>query len=676
MNMQTKCGRTMFANCIAAASFAICAANAAIADEVNFPRVASGADISSPAAWGGTLPGVDDTVVFTGLTQTVTANADVEFGLLRNSLRSGYGDVLTFDLRNKQPVPTLKFNGFRAGAVSSINNSTVFRGGIFDFKGAGFGKGNTYYGDGRSYIFSDGAFVTNLSDMVLGFTNQQRLRVELSGGSKVFVGGNFKFTNNKTARGNENWLKVNGGSLFHVSGIFQWEDDVASWQAAKNNQPDGNMFYKDWVEVSGAGSEIVLLKPSGSNYQYPCGRQGGSRLVVTSNATMTVKSSGIFWTQCTRNNLIRVSEGGLLQVGGTFHGGWGDVECGDRSNRVEVLSGGTLSIGGYCHLGYSGGTAGNVGNTLLVSNGTFRCNGFIPGYCESTAPAQIAEAASNQLVVIQGPAAVFDPGSSFAMFRAPFCEYRVELGGKFNPSPCSSFGLYVPNRHDCTVRARRGGVFEFGEFSMAHQNTAASDNATALKTVAAWNNRVIAEAGGVVTGRFLKVQGRACALRVDDSTVVLTNATDSLAIGYSNVYGGMGTNCVLEIAGERPAVKLSGSLAVKTDSRISFELPASGYASGVKPIVAEGAVTVDGTSRISFEGAEEMFAHHQAAHVRADYVLIENPSAKGFLTDAQVAAAQTELGGNFKLYKQVVDGRNQLVLRVKAARLGTELLIR
>ena len=642
-----------------------------------FPRATSGIpDISSPAAWGGTLPGVDDIVVFTGLTQTVTANADVEFGTLRNRLRAGYSDTLTFDLRNVSPVPTLKFKGFQPGTLASVNNFTTFRGGIVDFKGSGFAQGgDTYYGNGRYYNFCDGVVVTNISNMVLGYTAQNRLRIELSGRSKVYVGGIFRFTNNKTARGDENWLKITDGSLFQVAGGFNWEEDVASWSSSTSQQKDGNFFFKDLVEVSGEGSELVLLKPSNTNYQYPCGRQGGSKLVVTSNGTMRVKSAGIFWTHCTRNNLIQVSEGGLLQVSGAFHGGWGNVEGGDRSNRVEVLSGGTLSVGGSVFLGYSSGTAGNIGNTLLVSNGTFRCNGLVPGYCESTALSSVAESASNQLVVIQGSAAVFNPGDTFAMFRAPFCEYRVELGATFNPRPCSSFGYYNANRHDCVVRARRGGIFEFGEFSTTHQNSAAEDDATALKTVVGWNNRVIAEAGGIVTGKFLKVQGRACALRVDDSTVVLTNATTSLAIGYSNKYGGMGTNCVLEIAGERPAVRLSGHLSVNTDSRIAFELPAGGYAAGATPIVAEGNVTVDGTSRISFVGAEEMFAAHQAAHVRADYVLIENPSAKSFLTDAQVVAMQTELGSDFKVFKQVVGGRNQLVLRVKAARRGTHLLI-
>ena len=651
------------------------AASAVFADEVKFPAAGGSWDISSAAAWGGTLPGTTDTVVFTGLTQTVTANADVEFGLLRNNLRAGFADTLIFDLRNKQPVPTLKFDGFQAGTTGSYNNYTTLRGGIFDFNGKSFGQGNAYYGPGRTFTFSDGVFVTNVNHMILGYTNQERLRVELSGGSKVFVGGSFKFTNNKTSKGNENWLKVTGGSLFRVAGQFQTESYVASWENSIKNQPDGNLFYKDMIEVSGEGSQLVICNPTPGSvgYQYPFGLQGGTKTVISSNATMQVQSQVIAWYSYTRNNLIRVCDGGQLSLSGAFYGGWTNGDGGgDRLNRIEVLSGGTMTVGSYLYLGYYGAEpGGNPGNTLLVSNGTLRCgSGFIPGYCEGTASSSAAVGASNQLVVIQGPEAVFDPGPNFGMFRAPFCEFRVELGAKFNPMPSRSFGRYISGRHDETVRASRGGVFEFVDFSISTENEGSAEVATA------WNNRLIAESGGIVSGRVLKVQGRACSLRVDDGIVVLTNAAASaLVVGASSTTGGLGTNCVLEVAGTNPKIRLGGNLSVNKDSEILFELPAAGYAAGAKPIVAEGTVSVDGTSRISFAGAEEMFAHHQAAELRADYVLIDNPAEKAFLSDAVVSAAQAGLGGDFKLFKTVKDGRNQLVLRVKGVKMGSVIIV-
>ena len=645
------------------------AASAVFADEVNFPAAGGSWDISSAAAWGGTLPGITDTVVFTGSTQAVTANADVEFGLLHNSLRAG--DTLTFDLRNKQPVPTLKFDGFRARAARSQDNYTTLRGGIFDFNGKDFGQGKTYYGSGRTFTFSDGVFVTNVNNMILGNTNQERLRVELSGGSKVFVGGDFKFTNNKTAKGNENWLKVTGGSLFRVAGQFKTENEVANWANSIQNQPDGDLYYKDMIEVSGEGSQLIISSIPTGGYQYPFGLQGGTKTVVSSNATMQVQSDVIAWPQYTRNNLIRVCDGGQLSLSGHFYGGWNTGDGGgDRLNRIEVLSGGTMTVGGYFYLGYySAEPGGNPGNTLLVSNGTLRCsNGLIPGYCKGTGSAA-AVGASNQLVVVQGPEAVFDPGSNFGMFSAPFCEFRVELGAKFNPAPCRSFGRYISDRHDETVRASRGGVFEFVEFSIS------TENRVTAETLTAWNNRIIAESGGIVTGGYLKIQGLACALRVDDGIVALTNAANALVVGHSGTTGGLGTNCVLEVAGTNPKIRLGGNLSVNKDSEILFELPATGYAAGAKPIVAEGTVSVDGTSRISFEGAEEMFAYHQAAGLRADYVLIDNPAEKAFLSDAVVSAAQAGLGGDFKLFKDVKDGRNQLVLRLKGVKMGSVIIV-
>ena len=49
---------------------------------------------------------------------------------------------------------------------------------------------------------------------------------------------------------------------------------------------------------------------------------------------------------------------------------------------------------------------------------------------------------------------------------------------------------------------------------------------------------------------------------------------------------------------------------------------------------------------------------------------------KAFLSDAVVSAAQAGLGGDFKLFKTVRDGRNQLVLRVKGVKSGSMIIFR
>ena len=192
----------------------------------------------------------------------------------------------------------------------------------------------------------------------------------------------------------------------------------------------------------------------------------------------------------------------------------------------------------------------------------------------------------------------------------------------------------------------------------------------------AYKNGLIAEDGGIVTGSCIRVMGYMSTIRVDDSSLVLTNSADALSIGYSNKYGGAGTNCFFEVAGAHPNVSLSGNLSVQHASTIKFELPAEGYDEGVKPIMAEGDVSMGATSAIAFTGTAEIAANRREIGKSADYVLIENPSNKAFLSDDAVAAAQAELGEeDFRLFKRVVGGRNQLVLRVKGHP-GTIIMVR
>jgi hypothetical protein len=263
-----------------------------------FPDPVAGNDISSAEAWGGVLPGDSEEVVFSGGRDlTVTAKRDVKFGMLVNALKSGYAYTLTFDLRNVEPVPTLTFGGYQPGeAAGKVNDFVEFKGGIYNFSHGEFGMGKTFYGHGRSIVVSDGAILTNISDVVLGYTLHERLRMDVRGNSKVFIDGLFKFTNNKTIPGNENYLKLSGGSKMEVNGQFVWDDQAATWEAALANQPDGAFHCKDYVELSGTGTSLELnfAKDASGGTGYNCfGRQGGSATIVKDGASLSVKGGAI-----------------------------------------------------------------------------------------------------------------------------------------------------------------------------------------------------------------------------------------------------------------------------------------------------------------------------------------------------------------------------------------------
>lgn len=584
-----------------------------------------------------------------------------------NSQRSGYNYTTTFDMTGT-PGRRLNFTGFVAGGVGQGHLHHVFKGGYWDFGGGDFcNGGSSSYGDNRTFTISDGAVITNTGSCVLGYTAQTKLRLELSGASRLYVGGTFRFANNRTKSGDESWLKVTEGSKMTM-GTFSREGDIsptAGWAASLLNQPEGSLFYKDYVIVDGEGSELKIPNATYSYY----GGQGGSATIVSNGGYLLDNGNVVFGTRYTRNNLLRVEKNGSAVFERAFYTGWGQEASdtaitGLRHHRIEVLDGGSLWCKGEFNLSYRSFCSGI---TLLVSNGTFRANTFVQANNARVG----AGYATNILVVLQGENASFSSDNSYAMFNCSHSEYRVEHGARFRPR--GSFSWTTVGQHDNVLRVRDGGMLTNVAISTSIEN-AKSDG------FAAWNNRLIAEAGGIVTGQFVFVQGSNCVFRVDDAQAMLAGSAGLISLQVGRIdkggwYGGWSTNCAVEVAGTTPKLRLGGKLLVENGSRILFELPEAGYGDDEARIVAGHDVQIDPGCGIEFSGAEAMYARLVADGVRASYVLIENPSDKGFVSDDVVAAAQASLGQNLQLRKRVRGGKNQLVLSGGAAA-GMTLIFR
>lgn len=566
------------------------------------------------------------------------------------------------------PARKLNFIGFSGGGKGLPGIHTAFKGGYWDFGGGYFNNGgNSSYGDNRTFVISDGAVITNTGSCILGYTAQKKLRLELSGASQLYVGGEFKFTNNRTASGDESWLKVTEGSKMTI-GKCSREGEVpqnVGWAASLSYQPEGGLFYKDYVIVDGEGSELKMLSTSYSYY----GGQGGSATIVSNGGYLLDNGNAVFGARYTRNNLLRVEKDGSAVFERAFYTGWGQdasdtAITGLRHHRIEVLDGGSLWCKGEFNLSYRSFCSGI---TLLVSNGTFRAATFHQANNANVG----AGYATNILVVLQGEHASFSSDNAYAMFNCSHSEYRVEHGARFRPR--GSFSWTTVGQHDNVLRVRDGGMLTNVWISTSIDNPK-SDG------FAAWNNKIIAEAGGIVTGQNVTVQGSNCVFRVDDALALLDGSvgTTSLQVGRMDTngwYGGWSTNCALEVAGTTPKLRLGGKLLVENASRILFELPEAGYGDDEARIVAGHDVQINSGSGIEFSGADAMYARLVADGVRANYVLIENPSDKGFVSDDVVAAAQASLGQNLQLRKRVRGGKNQLVLSGGAAA-GMTLIFR
>ena len=625
------------------------------AEAVNFPDADGSHDIASSTAWGGALPTTETEVAITGKTQTVTANSDVMLSsaLLKNGLATGYNYTLTFDM-TEQPDRKLYFSGFNQGGAKV---RTAFKGGYWDLGGRYFcNAGNTTgaYGDNKFVTISDGAVITNTAACSLAYTaNQKNLRLSLSGQSQLHIGGVFNFAQTETGSPSTNIVEVTDGSVMTVAGKFQWDNPSVSWGNAVD--------YRDYVIVDGEGSSLKLLSSDAARFKM----KGGGAMIIRNNGALSAKTLVMGW-KYTRNNLLRVESGASASADSIYMSGYygaaGNTYLsspdaavdGLRNKRVEVLNGGTLQVSGTFCMAYG---ESQSGNTLVVSNGTFKASIF------ALAQANGAGTSTNQCVYIQGPDAVFDiPAvNNNAMFTCSHSEWNVELGAKFMPS--ATFSYTIDRLHDNVLRVASGASLTNVAITTSKMTTGTS--------IATWNNRLVAESGAVVTGQYVYVVGSNCVFRVDDAMVWLTESSEShvaIGIGRSRqtsgeIMGGASTNCSLIVAGTNPKITLGGDLEVKQGSRILFELPTNGFADNSPRISTTGAVTMDDGCTIEFTGAEAMLAGLQHNHVNAEYVLIENPSENVFVSDDVVAAAQVTLGDAFRLTKKVVGGKNQLVLK-------------
>ena len=624
---------------------------AATALGAEFPDADGSGDLASAAAWGGTLPGTAETVAVTGnVDTTVHASGAVTFGQLVSKLTPGCGWTLTFD-QTAYPDAALKFAGFRNGnGVKQHNLHVHFKGGTWDFGGKHFASaGSDTYGNERSITVSDHATLGNIDNIILGYTAQNKLRLEILGGSRVEA-KNFKFTNNMTGRDTPNVLLVSGGSELKLTGGMSRENSPQSWEQAMGCQPDGGFHYKDYVIVSNADS-VLRFAAADSIY---FGSYGGGVTLATDSGKLVVSGTSYLWNSYTRNNLLRAEKQGSIEFASTTtaYGGWGDASGQPvmRYNRIEAADGGSITMG-YLRLGYSVSAATpNIGNTLWVSNGTFTARRIDLGNNEGC---------SNQLVHVLGPKSVFTLTDSAAMFVAPYCEWRAEDGAVV--PTMAAFSNMATGTHDETLRACNGGIIAVGE------KLSTSTSAAAEGLYSGRNNQIIVESGSSLTGGVVLVQGEACGLRVENARVGLSGSSNnySLRIGYLSKYGGLSTNCCLTIAGSRPQIALTNSLEVVNGSTVRFELPAQGYESGVVPLQFGGGLVFDeSTCSLEFSGMDAMAAGHAELGRSVAYVLAENPADKGFFPDSAVAAAQERLGDGFVLKTCVKDGKNQLLLKV------------
>lgn len=540
-------------------------------------------DISSKAAWG-----VDDfsdyRAEFNTANAVLTASNDVSFAggiKLTNPWQSWGGHpTMTFDMRDvttgANPGPrkiTLGGNLYFPGH----NLTAIFRGGLWDCGNKTFLYSDIYKAPSNVVHVTDGAVLANLASFSGGSYGDRTggdAYVYVDGASCVYT----KVASLSRYGGKGGIMSISGGSKL-----------VASNSGGVALALDEGGSCRDQTFVAdGEGTEVCV-----TGTVYVSRAAWNNKMLVRNGASLSV--DGIFalnYSSGSSNALLRVERGGTFEQSGTFY-------CGQSGPlaHVEVLDGGVMSSGQI----RLGGTSDAKNCGLLVSNATYRGKFPMIG---------IAAGSTGCSVRLKGRQTVFDiqeegkcglfgvaPGGLISLDGACWTNNAIGTTTDFN-------AVYEKVVSKCRFELLNGAeyvatnAFKVGSTSYeAHTNVVFVGggclfSASSIRVASAGNEFVVSNG---------TVRSSAGSFVVCDDTDWTVNTNDCLVL-----------------QGDCPRVDVKTELVVKHGSRVRFELPDSGYASGVVPVSAT-TITFDESSRIEIANAVR---YSKALPIRQDVVLL------------------------------------------------------
>ena len=558
-------------------------------------------DISSEAAWG-----VGDfssyRAEFNTANAILTASNDVSFAgiKLTNPWQGWKGHpTTTFDMRNEttgaNPGPrkiTLGENLYFPG-----NNLTaVFRGGLWNLGNKTFFYSDAYKAPSNVVFITDGAVLTNLASFSCGTYGDRS-----GGDAYIYVDGRSRVyaTAASIGRygGNKGVLSVSDGSLLEVSN--------AGGDAIKLDV--GGSCRDQTFVVDGIGTEVRV-----KGDVYVSRAAWHNSMIVREGASVTV--DGIFalnYSSGSSNALLRVERGGTFEQSGTFY-------CGQSGPlaHVEVLDGGVMSSGQI----RLGGTSDAKNCGLLVSNATYRGKFPMIG---------IAAGSTGCSVRLKGRQTVFDiqeegkcglfgvaPGGLISLDGACWTNNAIGTTTDFNAA-------YEKVVSKCRFELLNGAEY-----------VAANTFKVGSTSYEAHTNVVFVGGGCLFSASSIRVASAGNEFVVSNGTV--RSSAGSFVVCDDTDWT-VNTNDCLVLQGDCPRVDVKTELVVKHGSRVRFELPDSGYASGVVPVSAT-TITFDESSRIEIANAVR---YSKALPIRQDVVLLSASEALA-VPDGMISALNND----------------------------------
>lgn len=511
----------------------------AFADVVTFPAEGGVYDLSSAAAWGGTLPATTDTIQ---LNQTygkvLTFSGSCTFDTL---LFKGNSTANTIEIADPEVVVRLSGTENAEPGIRTVTKTTsaalTLRGGTYDLNGKGVltASAATVNNESNSgcSLTLDGVTVSNAASIaVANARSPGSCKMVLTNGTHVLAAAADKFMRGSGSWGSATGIVAGGSKLTITGGSFN---------------PFQNYVQDALLLVTGEGSVISNASAYADHLFYNSPKRCVIR--VEKGGELNARSVQVCYAGGV-SNVIEVASGGLVR----FHDG--DVlmpyskTCAGTALKVledgSFLSTGTLTLQ-------------QADNLILVSNGTF--------------DAELQISGTRNAVRVLGPKAKYRPHLS-RIFSANSKNCLLEFGDGATWSVSYPY-LSATGAASNTLSIVRNATVNFGAFNgISYNDNSVSGYAI---RVADGGNLVCKAPEGHSNWKDYRMTG------YDNVTVVSNGTLDiegDLLFGDSNTATEKDmadTRNSLVFQGRMPLATVGGDAALSRGTRIRFEVPKDGY---------------------------------------------------------------------------------------------------
>ena len=532
----------------------------------------------SALAYGAEFPDPATPAAVVDVPGVYTATGDLTYSTFKIGSNAAAGTSVgeyVFDLTNGGGSPyTVTLTGPGNGVMSFYSpagvtqlSTAILRGGTWNFTGsAPFFNSEGSYGPWRTLVLDGAAMTGSNLAFYYGKNADTDLRIVLTNGASL-TAKTLNLTGYTGAYRAS--MEVMSGSAVSVSGNVLTDGG--------NNETALGVR----IIVDGAGSSFATT----GNTTIGAGHED-VRLEVLNGATYDANGKGVSIAngKFAADDHLVVSNGASLVCGTFSLGSWSsENNTAVHDNSARILDGATVTVNGKAYIGCAYQTAGSSNNLFEVRNANFTCTDQLMVHGSNC---------TDNVARFVGAGSAISLGSNFKAFVTRSTRTGgIDMGvGSRNVLEFDGVVWNHPQNFrigegiECEVRVINGSAVDFGDktFCVGPQDA----------TYAYHGNLLYVGSGASVSAKTIQLTGDGDRMVVSNGTVNATRtdtAWNSAGLMLSYIeenYGYRGTNNVLTLQGDSPLVKSAGTIVFRSNLRVAFDIPASGYAANHVPVQA------------------------------------------------------------------------------------------